>query len=73
MKIIDKLIEIQDLEKSSDEAFAKRLGYTRVNWNYIKNGKVGLSSRFLQSVRQVYPGLKRDIDIFLDKEFTIVK
>ena len=69
MRIVNRLKEIQEAEGLSDEAFAAKLGYSRVQWNNIKNGKQPLSIRFLIAVKRCYPGLKKDVDFFILNEF----
>lgn len=71
MKLIEILKNLQQLEHLSDREFAKKLGVHRTTWIRIKTGKTkDLSAKFLGCVLKAYPGLKRDVDIFLTNSAT---
>jgi DNA-binding XRE family transcriptional regulator len=65
MMIIDKLMKLQKLERLSDAKFAQKIGIHRTSWIRIKTGKTKMTVNFLQLVLVVYPGLKKDVNIFL--------
>ncbi len=69
MRIINRLKEIQIAEGLSDEAFARKIGISRVHWNNIKHGKSPIGIHFLNKVKKAYPGLKKDVEFFLLNEF----
>lgn len=49
----------------SDEKFARKLHVHRTTWIRIRTRKINITVEFIRSVLQVYPGLKKDVDIFL--------
>ncbi len=71
MSLIQRLIELQHLERASDRVFAKKFNVHRTTWIRIKNGKTKkLDSDFLGAVLKVYPGLQKEMDNFLSKDAT---
>jgi transcriptional regulator with XRE-family HTH domain len=65
MKLIDRLKEVQKAEGLSDAKFAEKMDIHRTTWIRIKTNQIGLSTRVLQNVLGVYPGLKKEVNIFL--------
>jgi transcriptional regulator with XRE-family HTH domain len=68
MKLIETLKEIQKAERLSDEKFAKKLNMHRTTWIRIKNQEIGISTKALQSVINAYPGLKKEVSLFLSSD-----
>lgn len=62
--LIEILKQLQVRDNLSDQEFAEKIGIHRVSWNRIKRGTI-FGKKFLSGVRQAYPELKDDIDIFL--------
>lgn len=65
MKLIEKLIQLQETEGLPDWQFAKKLHVHRTTWIRIKTRKIGITVEFIRSVLAAYPGLKKEVDIFL--------
>ena len=70
MQLIEQLIRIQKAEHLSDAKFATKLKSHRATWIRIRTQKTGISTRFLQNVIAVYPGLKKEVDIILNSNAT---
>lgn len=68
--LIDTLKHIQARDDLTDGQFAKKLGIHRVSWQRIKSRRKAFGKHFLSCVRQAYPELKDEIDIFLVGEAT---
>jgi transcriptional regulator with XRE-family HTH domain len=65
MELINKLIRLQETEGLSDEKFARKLKVHRTTWIRIKTSQVNISIEFIRKVLSKYPGLKKEVDIFL--------
>jgi transcriptional regulator with XRE-family HTH domain len=65
MKLIEKLKQLQETEGLSDEKFARRLHVHRTTWIRIKYHQITITVEFIRNVLAVYPGLKKEVDIFL--------
>lgn len=70
MKLINKLKTLQETEGLSDANFAKKLFVHRTTWIRIKTYQINMTVEFLRSVLKVYPGLKKEVDIFLSEDAT---
>lgn len=63
--LIESLIIMQQRAHLTNQEFADKLGIHRVSWQKIKSGKVKFGRKFLSNVRQAFPEMRGDIDIFL--------
>jgi len=71
--LIEQLKSVQLREGLIDREFAESIGIHRISWVRIKTNHAGMGRKFLQGVRQAYPELKDNIDIFLFGDMTAVK
>jgi hypothetical protein len=65
MNLIEKLRHLQETEGLSDAKFAKKLSVHRTTWIRIRTAQVGITVEFIRAVLKIYPGLKKEVDIFL--------
>lgn len=71
MELINKLKDRQKEEGLSDAKFAKKLGVHRTTWIRIKTEQTGISTRALQKIVTAYPGIKKEVHIFLCGDATV--
>jgi transcriptional regulator with XRE-family HTH domain len=74
MKLIEMVKQLQKAEGLNDSEFAAKLKFSRGQWNRIKNGGT-FGIKFLRNLQRIYPGenypgLKKEIDIFLFSDLT---
>lgn len=64
--LIQKLIQLQTIEKLTDAEFARaKLGIHEKSWNRIKNGKAKGGEKFYRGVLRTYPGLTKEVTEYM--------
>ena len=68
MDIVAQLVARQRALGLTNEAFARRLGISRVYWLQIKAGRRGMGTKFLRGVVREFPDMQWVALQFLNRE-----